>query len=198
MFHFLDACILSRAYAITHSSTFVPRCRVDGTYAPVQCAKEAGCWCVNGQGKTISNTNVRTGKPTCGGKFNTRRSQPRANVNFDDRNRRMCSKADRVAFNTNLIKMFYTEYLRYHSSQQIPTMINDKIVLDWKFSHLDLNKNHMLDKIEYRELKRIVKKAVKPKRCARSFGKYCDNDLDDRLSRQEWAACLSKDGVNRE
>lgn len=41
-------------------------------------------------------------------------------------------------------------------------------------------------------------KAVKPKRCARTFGKFCDIDNDDRLSRQEWINCLSKDGVNRE
>lgn len=39
---------------------------------------------------------------------------------------------------------------------------------------------------------------VKPKRCARSFGKYCDVDNDERMSRQEWANCLSKDSVNRE
>lgn len=39
---------------------------------------------------------------------------------------------------------------------------------------------------------------MKPKRCARTFGKACDIDHDERLSRQEWSKCLSKDGLNRE
>lgn len=39
---------------------------------------------------------------------------------------------------------------------------------------------------------------VKPKRCARSFGKFCDLDNDERLSRQEWSNCLSTGGMNRE
>lgn len=39
---------------------------------------------------------------------------------------------------------------------------------------------------------------VKPKRCARLFGKQlnCDIDMDEKLSRQEWANCLSKDKFN--
>lgn len=184
----------------------------------------AGCWCSDGQGKPIPNTTTRHGKPKClkKGKTNIRRS-PLRNVN---RNKRGCSRADQVQFNTNLIKIFYIDHTRYHQNQQhnnqqnVGSSVTDKVVLDWKFSMLDTNRNHLLDKIEYRALKRMVKKvlcfsflifyersmlifelllqAIKPKRCARTFGKYCDIDVDDRLSRQEWANCLSKDVVNRE
>lgn len=31
-------------------------------------------------------------------------------------------------------------------------------VLDWKFNSLDVNSNRLLDKHEYRELKRLVRK----------------------------------------
>lgn len=139
----------------------MPKCRADGSYAPVQCAKEnSGCWCVNGQGKPIPNTTVRTGKPNCGkpGKSNRRRSSPRNDSQFDIQNKRPCTRNDRNIFNTNLIKMFNSEYLRYNSSQMYTTTVTDKIILDWKFSTLDINNNHMLDKNEYRLLKNIIKK----------------------------------------
>lgn len=74
-----DACIASRSYALSHRSTFVPKCRMDGSYAAVQCLENAECWCVTSLGKPIPNTTVRTGKPLCmkAGKTNIRRSPPR-------------------------------------------------------------------------------------------------------------------------
>lgn len=39
---------------------------------------------------------------------------------------------------------------------------------------------------------------MKPKRCARAFGKFCDTDHDDQLSHQEWNVCLSREGLARE
>lgn len=82
---FADVCLASRTYALQHRSSspygvkFVPRCREDGTYAPVQCLESVGCWCVNGQGKPLPNTTVQHGKPVCvkKGKSNQRRSSPR-------------------------------------------------------------------------------------------------------------------------
>lgn len=90
----------------------------------------------------------------------------------------MCTSSDQIAFNTNLIKVFYTEYNRYNiqsqtqhqqnsnpssllissqSSSLSSTVLDDK-VLEWKFTMLDINTNQMLDKNEYRELKRLVRK----------------------------------------
>ena len=44
---------------------FVPTCREDGFYAPVQCHGSTGfCWCVTKDGKKIPNTDVR-GRPNC-------------------------------------------------------------------------------------------------------------------------------------
>jgi len=38
---------------------------------------------------------------------------------------------------------------------------------------------------------------IKPKRCARLFGKYCDVDIDESLTKAEWGNCLTRDGINR-
>lgn len=57
--------------------------------------------------------------------------------------------------------MFHSEHTRYNpqnNQMKFRSTITDKVVLDWKFSLLDINQNHMLDKNEYRELKRLAKK----------------------------------------
>ncbi|XP_055611002.1 uncharacterized protein LOC129757741 isoform X1 [Uranotaenia lowii] len=212
-----DICLASRTYALQHRATsrngvkFVPRCREDGTYAPVQCLEGVGCWCVNGQGKPLPNTTVQHGKPVCvkKGKSNQRRSSPRNPVR---NNKRSCSRMDRAVFNRNLLKLFENEHIRVQQNVKgaiggfntMGLMANsggvpsEKTVLEWKFASIDGNRNGVLDKNEYRELKRLIKKVVKPKRCGRSFGKNCDADQDERLSRLEWANCFSKDNLTPE
>ncbi|XP_035786616.1 SPARC-related modular calcium-binding protein 2-like isoform X3 [Anopheles albimanus] len=105
-----------------------------------------------------------------------------------------CSGLDRAVFNTNLLKLFQNEHVRVHQ-HNLTGPINERTVLDWKFTMMDLNGNSLLDKTEYRAMKRLIKKVVKPKRCGRSFGKNCDADQDERLSRSEWYNCLAKDDV---
>lgn len=197
-----DVCLASRTYALQHRSSspygvkFVPRCREDGTYAPVQCLDSVGCWCVNSQGKPLPSTTVQHGKPVCvkKGKSNQRRSSPRNPV----RNKRSCSRMDRAEFNRNLLKLFENEHIRVHQQSGKAGGLTERTVLEWKFASIDGNKNGVLDKNEYRELKRLIKKVVKPKRCGRSFGKSCDADQDERLSRLEWSNCFSKDNLTPE
>lgn len=50
--------------------------------------------------------------------------------------------------------------------------------------------------VPHRELRRIVKKAVKPLKCAKSFPRSCDVDKDQLVARQEWTDCLSRDGMD--
>lgn len=66
-------------------------------------------------------------------------------------------------------------------------------VLSWKFVTLDKNGDGYLDRAEYKELRRLAKKAVRPKKCARTFARTCDLNRDLKLSRQEWGACLAND-----
>ncbi|XP_050323697.1 SPARC-related modular calcium-binding protein 1 isoform X1 [Bactrocera neohumeralis] len=208
--HCKAACKEAREYALKHRSSgppkFIPRCKSDGTYAAVQCLGDMGCWCSDIAGKPIENTSVRNGKPKCREytKANIRRS-PSRHVS-PSRLRRTCTAVDRAAFNANLIKVFQSEYVRAgqlkrglsgKTAEGGEGASNDKLVLDWKFTYLDVNANQMLDKNEFRELKKLVKRAVKPRRCGRAFGKFCDLDDDDRLTLTEWNDCFSKDEINR-
>ncbi|XP_037942040.1 SPARC-related modular calcium-binding protein 2-like [Teleopsis dalmanni] len=209
------ACREAREYALKHKSRnptkFIPRCKTDGTYAPVQCLGDTGCWCSDITGKPIENTTVRTGRPRCRefNKPNIRRSPSRHPT--PSRGRRNCNQEDRAAFNTNLIRVFQSEYLRSGQQQRDLTSAlsgggdkatgtvmstAEKLVLSWKFTNLDGNSNQILDKIEFRELKKLIRRAVKPRRCGRAFGKFCDLDDDGRLSRNEWNNCITKDGIN--
>ncbi|XP_017839067.1 SPARC-related modular calcium-binding protein 1 isoform X2 [Drosophila busckii] len=200
-------CLVALQYAKRQQARnpriFIPRCRHDGFYAAVQCLGDAGCWCSDSSGKPIKNTSSRGRKPKCGAyrrNHNRRRSSPRQlNLDADAVNSsdgaapRACSRADRLAFNQHLIELFRAESVR--SSRA--TGQADAAVLDWKFAQLDANGNQLLDRQEVRELKKLVKRAVKPRRCGRAFGKYCDVNKDDNLSRLEWSNCLSKNANHR-
>lgn len=138
----------------------MPRCRSDGTYAAVQCMGGAGCWCSDGQGKPIPNTTTTNGKPICPkiGKVNIRRSPSRPQGASRNRNRmRICRRNDQRLFNNNLLKVFHSEYSRMHP---IDTQSTDKIVLDWKFNQLDANKDDKIHKLEFREMRRLVRKVI--------------------------------------
>ena len=44
---------------------FIPHCRQDGSFSPMQCRASTGfCWCVNQDGKEVPNTRIR-GRPDC-------------------------------------------------------------------------------------------------------------------------------------
>lgn len=67
-----SSCLTSLRYALNDRngkrSTYIPRCRNDGTYAAVQCAaggKTSGCWCVTPDGKPLPDTAATNGRPDC-------------------------------------------------------------------------------------------------------------------------------------
>ncbi|PSN45518.1 hypothetical protein C0J52_13178 [Blattella germanica] len=107
-----------------------------------------------------------------------------------------CGRQDRFTFNRNLIKIFQTEHSRTNSvvtEDDALEQNSDRLVLDWKFSTMDKDNDGFLVKAEYRDLRRLVKKVVKPKRCAKTFTKLCALDEQERISREEWASCLGLD-----
>ncbi|XP_069692250.1 SPARC-related modular calcium-binding protein 1 isoform X3 [Periplaneta americana] len=192
-----------QAERVRQPPLFVPTCLEDGTFAPVQCHADTGyCWCVTPAGKPVPNSSLRNARPNCSarGKSNTRRrSSTRGRKQKKD-----CGREDRSMFNKNLIKIFSTEYNRMvpttptagettPASAPAPAPDADRLVLDWKFSAMDKDKDEFLDKVEYRDLRRLIKKVVKPKRCAKIFTKLCDSDEDNRIARTEWATCLALD-----
>ncbi|XP_012279212.1 SPARC-related modular calcium-binding protein 2 isoform X2 [Orussus abietinus] len=189
---------------LTARSGARPSCRADGTYAPVQCHEETGyCWCVTAQGRPIPDTSVRHQRPRCmrpgsrsaaSTRSGQRRRSPPRNPRRqypDARHRNTCDRHERSKFNGNLIDNFKIEYRRTNISADGDK--NVERVLSWKFMTLDKDGDGFLDRTEYRELRRLAKKAVRPKKCARTFARTCDLNRDLKLSRQEWGACLAND-----
>lgn len=166
LFFIKGACKEARRYALKsrHLSKFIPKCKADGSYAPIQCIEGTGCWCSDKTGKPIEKTSVRVGKPKCrsfnNNKTNIRRSPVRSGG-------RPCTDNDRTSFNAHLISVFQKEYLRSVKYQQpngnmsgLVGMTDENVVLDWKFSQLDTNGNKMLDKQEFRDLKKMIKRVT--------------------------------------
>ena len=71
----------------------------------------------------------------------------------------------------------------------------ERRVIEWKFIQLDKNRDGHLNRREFRVLRRLVRKVVRPKRCTKNFPRHCDSDQDRKLSRQEWSVCLGL-GIN--
>lgn len=96
------------------------------------------------------------------------------------------------------MKIFQTEWSRDKtgSFHPAPSADLDRTILEWKFAILDQNRDQQLDKSEYDPLWKLVRKNVKPKRCAKSFSRACDINADSRISSMEWAECLRRDGID--
>ncbi|XP_069117953.1 SPARC-related modular calcium-binding protein 1-like isoform X8 [Argopecten irradians] len=202
------------AQAIARKPTlgiFIPECKQDGSFTEVQCHAATGyCWCVTNDGKPIAGTSISGKSAPC--KRKRRRPQKaEKHKRRTDRRRistrrkkRACKSTDRIQFNQNLVAAFTQEYQRFETLGQPGNLpgnplisSTEKRVVDWKFSQLDKNNDNKLRRREVRSLKRMVKKVIKPRACARNFAKYCDLDQNKRIERREWIKCLGVD-IKRE
>ncbi|XP_042896408.1 SPARC-related modular calcium-binding protein 1 isoform X2 [Parasteatoda tepidariorum] len=198
-------CEAQRAIALeqgTGKGLFVPECKDDGTYAEVQCHVSTGyCWCVDESGKPIRGSSIQNARPNCaqkGRRTNRRRSSRGRKI------KRGCANTDRASFNANLIDIFQSEFDRVPHTTTPAPIENDplrdtyeKQVIQWKFDQLDGNNDSFLKKKELRDLRRMAKRIVKPKMCAKTFAKFCDLDQDKKISRSEWSVCVGVD-INNE
>ncbi|XP_044760802.1 SPARC-related modular calcium-binding protein 1 isoform X1 [Coccinella septempunctata] len=187
-------CFEAVEYAKLHPGySFKPQCRSDGSYSASQCHPDTGyCWCVTPMGVPLPFTSVQSRdgvKHRCGRK--NRKSKKRSPSKKN--HARPCKLADKSNFNGNLIGMFLMEWQR---DKQTSGSANDTVVIEWKFTDLDANSDGVLDKTEYKDLKRMVKKAVKPKRCGKTFFRTCDLNSDHIIERDEWADCLARNGMD--
>uniref|UniRef100_A0A5F8G4Q9 Thyroglobulin n=1 Tax=Monodelphis domestica TaxID=13616 RepID=A0A5F8G4Q9_MONDO len=58
-------CEVERLAAISFQHSYMPSCKDNGEYQPVQCQKERLCWCVDAKGKEISGTRQQGKLPSC-------------------------------------------------------------------------------------------------------------------------------------
>ncbi|XP_076346644.1 SPARC-related modular calcium-binding protein 1-like isoform X2 [Tachypleus tridentatus] len=190
-------CFEVRGLAIAQASegnrkVIIPQCKEDGSYMEIQCHRTSGyCWCVDSNGKHIQGTSVRNRPPNCnqpGRRSNKRRSSGR-------RRRKGCSNTDKTTFNNNLVKIFKSEYERLENPPDfgLPADQETQRVIRWKFDQLDTNKDNVLGKREVRDLRRMAKKIIEPRQCAKTFVRHCDFDHDKNISQVEWSKCLVTD-----
>lgn len=204
-------CVMQRRQAeeqlkLGATGVFVPQCTADGAFVQVQChSLTAYCWCVDPQGKVISGSSVQHRKPNCTNADRRNTFQRRASRRGQPK--KGCTNADRTQFNSNLIEIFQGEYKRLpippvvDPAGPIPwTLLDtaDKRVIQWKFTELDVGEDGVLQRREVRDLRKMVRKNVEPRECAKTFVRYCDLDQDKRISRSEWSVCLGVDIHNEQ
>lgn len=63
--------------------------------------------------------------------------------------------------------------------------------MDWKFGQLDTDASGNLTEAEYDQVKKLIRKVVKPKKCSRVFVQLCDVDNDGELTKIEWNQCMA-------
>ncbi|KAK2727547.1 SPARC-related modular calcium-binding protein 2-like isoform X2 [Artemia franciscana] len=171
--------------------TFIPECTDDGKFAEIQCHRGTGyCWCVTKDGRPIPGSSTINKRPNCSkkGKSVTNRRSP----TNKQKTRKGCSAVDKTVFNSNLVKIFTTEYNRAPRNKTAikEGTSSETEVIDWKFHQIDRNGDKFLVKAEYKTLRRHVTKLVRPRRCAKNFPRACDEDGDKRISATEWSICL--------
>ncbi|KAK3591613.1 hypothetical protein CHS0354_013797 [Potamilus streckersoni] len=196
----MTKCLQERKESLSTKShealgVFVPTCKKDGTFEDVQCHKATGyCWCVTIEGKPIAGTSTSGAPPNCRGKPNYTKRKER-------KRKKGCSSIERSKFNSNLVQVFTEEYNRSTISTPVPSkMIDDPVidtlekrVVEWKFTQLDKDSDSALRRKEVKTLRRMVKKVIKPRACAKQFIKNCDSDNNKLISRKEWSLCLGVD-----
>lgn len=183
------------------SDVLIPSCNDDGTYNEVQChVATQYCWCVTKDGRHIPGTSVQERRPRCKG---GRRRKRKGRNSKKKKKRKACTSKERQMFNSELVRVFREEYDRALTAggpdageDAAPTdddvSIEKKIVI-WKFSQLDSNADGVLSFKEIRSFRRMVKKLIKPRRCAKRFHRYCDKDNDRKIQKTEWTLCLGVD-----
>ena len=66
----------------------------------------------------------------------------------------------------------------------------ERRVVEWKFTQYDTNDDNLLQIKEVNALRRLVKKFIKTRSCAKRFLKFCDPDKSKEIERREWSTCL--------
>ncbi|XP_076054888.1 SPARC related modular calcium binding-like protein magu isoform X2 [Oratosquilla oratoria] len=123
---------------------------------------------------------------------------------FKKRLKSECQGRRLKKFVKGIVQDFKKEFRRASESRkkkgetlQVPRSKRSSRAIMYKFKLLDKDSNNFLTKSEYQKLRSIVRKKLKPKRCARSFPLMCDMNRDNTISDQEWISCLDTSGSSQ-
>lgn len=157
-------------------------------WKPVQCHQATEyCWCVMAKdGKVVPGSSVRHRKPDCE-RLSRRRSNRRsARKGTGSSQGKMCTTSERLTFVFNLLAIFKSEFGRAQPAGKSVSSVTERRVINWKFRQLDANRDNGLRRKEVQDLKRMIKKLVQPRACAKLFARTTDANGDQIISRHEW------------
>ncbi|XP_064113685.1 SPARC-related modular calcium-binding protein 2-like isoform X3 [Macrobrachium nipponense] len=164
-----------------NNSIPILECQANGNYKPIQCHK-GYCFCVDEfTGNSLEGTTVTNGTPDC--------SKPYPHANDWPG----CVGKNKTRFMQDLKKYLLNKVDSDGSSPTADASSQQSVeefAAKYHFSHLDKNGNGYLERREKKELKKFLKRNPKLKICGKKLAKYCDVDSDQRVSLDEWVACV--------
>ncbi|XP_058655173.1 SPARC-related modular calcium-binding protein 1-like isoform X2 [Onychostoma macrolepis] len=180
---------------------FVPECSADGRYRAVQCHSSTGyCWCVRvDTGRPVPGTSARNQLPDC----STQETHTLLlNNSYTHAPLSGCPSVRKADFLKSLIQAFQQEvesgasYSQYRTPAARPHVLSSPAsfssvqTLRLYFTLLDADADGLLSEREARPLRRLLRRTLRPRRCAKKFMQFCDRNADRCLSTQELTSCL--------
>ncbi|XP_056094600.1 SPARC-related modular calcium-binding protein 1-like isoform X2 [Rhinichthys klamathensis goyatoka] len=177
---------------------FIPECSADGRYKSVQCHSGTGyCWCVRvDSGRPIPGTSDRNQLPDCSSQETNTLI---INNSYTETPLSGCSSVRKTDFLKSLIEAFQQEvesvapsspYRTPESRLHVPTSPPSVHTLRLYFMLLDTDGDGVLSEREARPLRLLLRRSLRPRRCAKKLMQSCDRNADRRLSSQELTSCL--------
>uniref|UniRef100_A0A8C2PQ76 Thyroglobulin type-1 domain-containing protein n=1 Tax=Cyprinus carpio TaxID=7962 RepID=A0A8C2PQ76_CYPCA len=180
---------------------FVPECSADGRYRAVQCHRSTGyCWCVRvDSGRPVPGTSARNQLPDCSAQETHTLI---INNSYTHTPLSGCPSIRKAEFLTSLIQAFRQEvesgasYSQYRTAASRPHVLSSPASfssvqsLRLYFTLLDADADGLLNEREARSLRLLLRRTLRPRRCAKKFMQFCDRNADRRLSAEELTSCL--------
>ncbi|WKY11660.1 hypothetical protein Q1695_003324 [Nippostrongylus brasiliensis] len=167
------------------ATIYVPTCSPTNSvnYLAIQCLDVPKyCWCVHtATGEPIPGTSILNARPQC--------VEEREEEKPKKRPRNRCNGRKRTRFLRRLISAIKTEMIMTGVTSN--EHISRDAALKWKFNNLNVNKNQVLERNEWKPYKHSIVQWKKVKYCSRNFFKTCDTVSNGKLTLEEWKKCFA-------
>ncbi|XP_043192893.1 SPARC-related modular calcium-binding protein 1-like isoform X5 [Amphibalanus amphitrite] len=182
------------------NSFFIPECTPDHKYSRVQCHKTTGyCWCADPDtGESYpQQAPVKDSVPDCSAIRPSTKPRPKS--------RRGRGRLPKVCRSGAGLQSFLRLLMDHLTSRLIKALQQKKYILprdtggqrsfeekvaEWKFSATDTNENKMLDRREWKTLRKEFSEDPELRRCGRRLPRYCDANNDRKIELDEWLVCV--------
>ncbi|KAH7673140.1 thyroglobulin type-1 repeat family protein [Aphelenchoides avenae] len=179
--------ILERHSKSVDKGFYVPTCtgNNDRFYEEVQCHRETQyCWCVKrDSGEPLSGTSIRGVRPNC-------KSQP-SSVQRQTSIKGCPPEKQRKFFRRLFSSLEMEARMSANTASPIGNSMHEarERAANWKFFSMDENNNGVIDRREWKPFRQTIRKWDQVRKCGRNFIRFCDADLNRRITLDEWKQC---------